>query len=105
MKAIITHDSDILLEYNLSTDAFEVSEDAGRSYPYELYEDIVINDEEFYLIHLEDKDMIPTSKFDVWLPLDAAISHLENYKSKTEEGKRSIVEYVEVLKSESLQGL
>lgn len=101
MLAIITCDAFVLLEYNVSLDGYEVSEDEGRSYPYELYEDITILNEEAYLIYLDERAQVPTSKHDLWLPIEAALSHLSTYQSKTDAGQALTNRLYQVLKDYS----
>lgn len=87
MLAIITYDQDVLIEYDTQLDGYISSSDEGRSYPYELYEDITLANDDAYLIYLDDKELVPTTVHDKWLALDEAILYLKGYQSTTSEGQ------------------
>lgn len=97
MLAIITFEEEVLIEFDPSIDGFIFSEDEGRSYPYELYEDIVLDGEDAYLIYLDDKDQVPTSTHDKWLDLAASLTFLKSFKSKTSEGQSATDKLIAVL--------
>ena len=102
MEAIITHDERIFLEYNLESKTYEISHDDGRSYPYELYEDIALCGRDFYLIYLEDLDMIPSSTYDKWLSLDEAISHLNHPLYKDKDATKAYLDVLLDLKNKDI---
>lgn len=97
MLAIITYEEEVLIEFDPSIDGFILSEDEGRSYPYELYEDIILNGEDSYLIYLDDKNQVPTSTHDKWLDLESALKELKSFQSKTREGQRETDKLILVL--------
>ena len=96
MEAIITFEKKILLEYDIASSSFQISEDDGNAYPYEFYEDIELCGRKFDLIYLEDLEMIPTSSFDKWLTLDKAIAFLD------EKGHESYVKVLNDLKNKDI---
>lgn len=89
MNSIILYEEMLLLEYNLDTNNYVTSYDDGRSFPYEFYENVEIDNQDYYLIFLEEQDAVPTTSYDKWLKLDEAISFLKEHISANKDQEES----------------
>ena len=92
MDSFIRFEDLLLLEYDRKNDSFGISYDSGSSFPYELYENLVVNNQEYYIIYLESQDELPVTSKDIWIALEDALDFVKKYESKTEVGVNKMIE-------------
>ena len=99
MDSFIRYENSLLIEYNREYDYYWISYDSGTSYPYELYEYVSVDGEEYYIIYLEDKSEVPSTKSDVWISLSEVLGFISNYKSSSDVGVDKMTELYALLSS------
>lgn len=90
MKAFLIFEGQVLLEYDVTHDSYQLYVDDGFGFPYEAYSDVRLESEDYYVVHLDDLNQVPITQYDVWVDVDEVISFLNHYESKTPEGKKMI---------------
>lgn len=90
MKAFLIFEGQVLLEYDATYDSYQLYVDDGFGFPYEAYSDVKLESEDYYVVHLDDINQVPTTQRDVWVDVDEVLSFLNHYQSKTQEGRKMI---------------
>lgn len=89
-NAFMRYKDELLLEYDQDIDCYTLSYDDGFRFPYEMYEMTDVNNNQYYIIYLDDKNEVPTTSKDLWLELDKVLPYLQNFKSTTTIGREAI---------------
>lgn len=90
MKAFLIFEGQVLLEYDVTHDSYQLYVDDGFGFPYEAYSDVRLESEDYYVVHLDDLNQVPITQYDVWVDVDEVIPFLNHYESKTQKGKKMI---------------
>lgn len=88
IPTFVRYESLLLLNYDKTTDSYHLMEDSGRSFPYEFYEDLAFDGQDYYALYLDTKDRYPTISSDVWIDMRDVLSFLSAKDSSTQEGKK-----------------
>lgn len=87
MLTIVRFENLVLLQYNKSADAYEITEDDLMGFPYEAYEPVTLKEMKIYELYLDEQGDYPIVRQDRWIEAENILEFISSYSSGTDKGQ------------------